>query len=66
LFSKGQENKFIFKFSAAGCLIINKREIFAQEKEGRVMEITSSSFKQDDMIPVQHTCDDRNISPQLA
>ena len=30
------------------------------------MQLTSSAFQQGSSIPVQHTCDDANVSPPLA
>ncbi len=34
-------------------------------KGGRTMKITSTSFKEREMIPLKYTCDGRDISPSL-
>lgn len=40
-------------------------QIHAKIKGGKTMEITSSSFNHEGMIPAKYTCDGQNISPPL-
>lgn len=35
-------------------------------KGGKIMDLTSSSFQNEDMIPAKYTCDGLNISPPLS
>jgi Raf kinase inhibitor-like YbhB/YbcL family protein len=66
--------KYFFCFFAVICLIAAGRntpagakdKIDANIKGGKVMEIKSSSFNHEDMIPAKYTCDGQNISPSLA
>jgi Raf kinase inhibitor-like YbhB/YbcL family protein len=65
---------YLFYFFLIICLIAGGGNMLAQAKDqmnikikgGTTMEITSSSFKQEDMIPAKYTCDGQNISPPLA
>jgi hypothetical protein len=65
---------YLFYFFLTICLIAGSGEAIAQAKDhintktkgGTTMEITSSSFKHEDMIPAKYTCDGQNISPPLA
>ena len=65
---------YFFCFFALICLIAARGEPLAQAKDqintkirgGKTMEITSSSFVHEDMIPAKYTCDGQNISPPLA
>lgn len=45
--------------------LIKKEQIREKEKEKTEMKITSTSFKEGEMIPSKYTCDGENISPQL-
>jgi Raf kinase inhibitor-like YbhB/YbcL family protein len=38
---------------------------YNKKPKGKNMKITSSAFKEGEMIPAQYTCDDKNISPQI-
>ena len=65
--------KYLFCFFAAICLIAGggetlqaKDQINAKKEGGKTMEIKSSSFKHEDMIPAKYTCDGQNISPPLS
>ena len=65
---------YFFCFFALICLIAASGEPLAQAKDqinakmrgGKTMEITSSSFVHEDMIPAKYTCGGQNISPPLA
>ena len=65
---------YLFCFFLTICLIASSGEAIAQAKDhintkikgGTTMEITSSSFKHEDMIPAKYTCDGQNISPPLS
>ena len=65
---------YFFCFFAAICLIAGSGETIAQAKGhintkikgGTTMEITSSLFVHEDMIPAKYTCDGQNISPPLT
>jgi Raf kinase inhibitor-like YbhB/YbcL family protein len=68
----GMKN-YLFCFFLSICLIAGGAEMLqakdqmnAKIKGGRTMEITSSSFVHEDMIPAKYTCDGQNISPPLA
>jgi Raf kinase inhibitor-like YbhB/YbcL family protein len=50
-------------FAAAGNIFAESK---TQIKGGKTMEIKSSVFKQEDMIPAKYTCDGQNISPPLT
>lgn len=43
-----------------------KDQINVKIKGGETMEIKSTSFNHEDMIPAKYTCDGQNISPPLA
>jgi len=45
---------------------IPKEQTTKQEGSKTEMKITSSSFKEGEMIPSKYTCDGENISPQLS
>ena len=65
---------YFFCFFALICLIAASGEPLAQAKDqintkirgGKTMEIKSSSFNHEDMIPAKYTCDGQNISPPLS
>ncbi len=57
----------IFLIAAGGNMLAQaKDQMNTKIKGGKIMEITSLSFKHEDMIPAKYTCDGQNISPQLA
>lgn len=61
--------KYNEKVSIIFCILIITALTIAQTKkqEGKVkINITSDSFKESELIPSKYTCDDKNISPQLA
>jgi Raf kinase inhibitor-like YbhB/YbcL family protein len=65
--------KYFFCFFAIVCLITGtietlqaKGQINHKIKGGKIMEITSSSFNNEDIIPAKYTCDGQNISPPLS
>lgn len=65
--------KYLFYFLAVICLIAAgsntlqaKNKIDVNRKGGKTMEIKSSSFNHEDMIPAKYTCDGQNISPPLS
>jgi Raf kinase inhibitor-like YbhB/YbcL family protein len=65
--------KYLFCFFLSICLIAGgaqslpaKDQINTKTKGGKAMEIKSSSFKHEDMIPAKYTCDGQNISPPLS
>jgi len=65
--------KYIFCFFLTICLFAAgfealqaKDQINAKIKGGKTMEIKSSSFNHEDMIPAKYTCDGANISPPLS
>jgi len=43
-----------------------KDHINVKKEGGKTMEIKSSSFNHEDMIPAKYTCDGQNISPPLS
>ena len=43
-----------------------KDQMNTKIKGGKIMEIKSSSFNHEEMIPAKYTCDGQNISPPLA
>lgn len=62
----------LFCFFLAACLIAGHAstlpaadQINSRIKGGKVMEIKSSSFQHENMIPAKYTCDGQNISPPL-
>ena len=65
---------YLFCFFLTICLIAGGGNMLAQAKDqmntkikgGKTMEIKSSSFNHEDMIPAKYTCDGQNISPPLA
>jgi Raf kinase inhibitor-like YbhB/YbcL family protein len=64
--------KYLFYFFAAICLTAGggetlqaKDQISTKQAGGKTMEIKSSSFNHEDMIPAKYTCDGQNISPPL-
>ncbi|MEN6421084.1 MAG: YbhB/YbcL family Raf kinase inhibitor-like protein [Smithella sp.] len=65
---------YFFCFLAAICLIAGgaiftvqaKDQINPKTKGGKAMEIKSTSFNHEDMIPAKYTCDGQNISPPLS
>jgi len=66
------EKRICFVFFLTIFLIAGVAETLRQKineyknKRGKNMEITSSSFNHEDMIPAKYTCDGQNISPPLA
>ena len=65
--------KHLFCFFLSICLIAGgsgmlqaKDHINMTPKGGKTMEIKSSSFQHEAMIPAHYTCDGRNISPPLS
>jgi Raf kinase inhibitor-like YbhB/YbcL family protein len=65
--------QFLFCLFAAICLIAGgwkalqaKDQISDKKEGGKTMEIKSSSFNHEAMIPAKYTCDGRNISPPLS
>jgi hypothetical protein len=65
--------KYLFCFFLTVCFIAGsaetlkaKDQVHAQRKGGTIMEITSSSFNHEGMIPAKYTCDGQNISPPLS
>lgn len=65
--------KYLFCFFLTICFIAGsagtpqaKDQITAERKGGEIMEITSSSFNHEGMIPAKYTCDGQNISPPLS
>jgi len=48
------------------CLCISLITIPLLSKGGETMEITSKDFKHNQSIPSIHTCDGKDLSPQLA
>jgi Raf kinase inhibitor-like YbhB/YbcL family protein len=71
---EGIEMKYyLFCFFLTICLIAGgietlqaKDQMNTKIRGGKTMEITSSSFNHEDMIPAKYTCDGQNISPPLA
>jgi Raf kinase inhibitor-like YbhB/YbcL family protein len=64
--------RYLFCFFLSFCLIAGsaqtlpaKDQINTETKGGKTMEIKSSSFIHEDMIPAKYTCDGQNISPPL-
>jgi Raf kinase inhibitor-like YbhB/YbcL family protein len=65
---------YLFYFFLTICLVAGGGNMLAQAKDqingkikgGKTMEIKSSSFNHEDMIPAKYTCDGQNISPPLA
>ena len=64
---------YLFCFFLTICLIAGggetlqaKDQMNTKIKGGKTMEIKSSSFNHEDMIPAKYTCDGQNISPPLA
>jgi hypothetical protein len=64
--------KYLFFFLAM-CLVatgfdglLAKVQVNTKMKGGKIMEIKSSSFNHEDMIPAKYTCDGQNISPPLS
>jgi Raf kinase inhibitor-like YbhB/YbcL family protein len=65
--------RYLFCFFLSICLmagneqtLLAKDQITTETKGGKTMEIKSSSFKHEDMIPAKYTCDGQNISPPLS
>ena len=65
--------KYIFCFFLSVCLIAGgaeklqaKDQINTKTKGEKTMEIKSTSFNHEDMIPAKYTCDGQNISPPLS
>jgi len=56
----------IFLIAANGETAWGKDQMNAKLKGGKTMEIKSSSFNHEEMIPSKYTCDGQNISPPLA
>jgi Raf kinase inhibitor-like YbhB/YbcL family protein len=64
---------YLFCFFAVICFIAGgpqalqaKDPINVKKEGGTTMEIKSSSFNHEDMIPSKYTCDGQNISPPLS
>jgi len=65
---------YFFCFFTAICFIAGNTALPAWAKEksntglrgDKIMELTSSSFKHEGMIPAKYTCDGQNISPPLS
>lgn len=66
--------KYLFCFFLTICLIAGgaispargKEQIKTKKGGNKTMEIKSSSFNHEGMIPAKYTCDGRNISPPLS
>jgi Raf kinase inhibitor-like YbhB/YbcL family protein len=65
--------KYLFCFFLAMGLVATgfdglqaKVQVNTKMKGGKIMEIKSSSFNHEDMIPAKYTCDGQNISPPLS
>ena len=57
----------IFLIAGGGNMLAQaKDQMNTKIKGGKTMEIKSSSFNHEDMIPARYTCDGQNISPPLA
>jgi len=56
---------FILVIAGVGETLSAKHQIF-NAKGGKTMELTSPSFKNEEMIPAKYTCDGLNISPPLS
>jgi Raf kinase inhibitor-like YbhB/YbcL family protein len=57
----------IFLIAGGGNMLAQaKDQMNTKIKGGKTMEIKSSSFVHEDMIPAKFTCDGQNISPPLA
>lgn len=50
------------------CFLQGKDEAYSKMRGGKIMaiKITSSAFSEGGIIPIDHTCDGKNISPPLA
>ena len=65
---------YFFCFFSVICLIAGgvispagaKEKVITGIKGGKTMEIKSSSFNHEGMIPAKYTCDGQNISPPLS
>ena len=65
---------YFFCFFSVICLIAGgvispagaKEKVITGIKGGKTMEIKSSSFQHEGMIPAKYTCDGQNISPPLS
>ena len=65
---------YLFCFFLTILFIAGSGNMFAQAKDqmntkikgGKTMEIKSTSFNHEEMIPAKYTCDGQNISPPLA
>lgn len=55
----------LFVIAGVGKTSPAKHQTF-NAKGGKTMDLTSSSFKNEDMIPAKYTCDGLNISPPLS
>ena len=66
--------KYLFCFILIICLMVGgatsparaKEQFNIKKKGDKIMEIKSSSFNNEDMIPSKYTCDGQNISPPLS
>jgi Raf kinase inhibitor-like YbhB/YbcL family protein len=56
----------IFLIAGAAEMLQAKNQINTKIKGGKTMEIKSSSFNHEGMIPAKYTCDGQNVSPPLA
>jgi len=56
-----------FIFFKKNLLLINNNSVVKQQKFNQSsMTITSSAFKNTQLIPYQYTCDGKNVNPPLS
>jgi len=63
-----QKRFFLLIVFLIGYFILGNYEAFSETKGGKKMEIkiTSSAFKEGEMIPEKYTCDGKDVSPPLS